>query len=76
MPDEALGSPSSSVAQRSQSARSMERERQGTVVLFTRSPWCPRVKPRGALYMLVEWLGGDSSVFVSLWNLSNVSLLW
>lgn len=54
MPDEALGSPSCSVAQRSQCARSMERECQGTVVLLAWSLSCPSVKPRGARYMLVE----------------------
>lgn len=76
MPDEALGSPSSSVAQRSQCARSMERECQGTVVLLAWSLSCPSVKPQGAQYMLVEWLGGESSTFVLSVELSNVILLW
>lgn len=75
MPDEALGSPSCSVAQRSQCARSMECECQGTVVLLAWSLSCPSVKPRGARYMRVEWLGGESSMLVLSVELSNVILL-
>lgn len=47
-----------------------------TVVLRARSLSRPRVKPRGARYVLVEWLGGASNVFALSVELSHVTLLW